>query len=108
MTDAPSSNARRRPASRRPNHHLRAVADNAAALGAEIRFRQRELFADALRAEPSKRGTPYSEFTIRAYLDAVDSLARWLTEIDHPDGFEAVTVEINNAYLSARTITRWS
>jgi site-specific recombinase XerD len=53
-----------------------------------------------LRTEPSKRGQPYSERTIGAYLDAVDSLARWLTETGQTDGFDTLTVGQFNAYLA--------
>lgn len=53
-----------------------------------------------MRAEPSKRGKPYSERTVRAYLDAVDSLDRWLTVTGHPDGFDSLTIAQFNTYLA--------
>jgi site-specific recombinase XerD len=68
--------------------------------GQATRDQQRDLFADILRAEPSKRGKPYSERTIGAYLDAVDSFNRWLTDTGHPDGFDTLTIAQYNTYLS--------
>lgn len=81
----------------RPARTLRAVTDTA---GQASRAQQRDLFADTLRAENSKRGKPYSELTIGAYLDAVDSLGRWLTGAGHPDGFDTLTIDRFNAYLA--------
>ncbi|HEY3002493.1 MAG TPA: hypothetical protein VGJ44_09085, partial [Kribbellaceae bacterium] len=91
MTTAPTR------APHRPARTLRAVTDPA---GQTARAQQRDLFADILRAEPSKRGKPYSERTIGAYLDAVDSLGRWLTRTGHPDGFDTLTVAQFNSYMS--------
>lgn len=68
--------------------------------GTETRREQRELFALVLRGEPNRRGKPYSERTIGAYLDAVDSLARWLTDTAHPTGFDTLTINQLNVYLS--------
>ncbi|GAA1597557.1 hypothetical protein GCM10009789_59320 [Kribbella sancticallisti] len=91
MTSAPSR------APHRPARALRAVPTTP---GQTTRAEQRDLFADILRAEPSKRGKPYSERTIGAYLDAVDSLGRWLTGTGHPDRFDTLTVAEFNSYLS--------
>ncbi|WP_344218704.1 site-specific integrase [Kribbella sancticallisti] len=91
MTTVPSR------APHRPARTLRAVPDTA---GRAARAQQRDLFADSLRAENSKRGKPYSERTIGAYLDAVDSLGRWLTKTDHPDGFDTMTIGQFNTYLA--------
>jgi site-specific recombinase XerD len=91
MTTVPSR------APHRPARTLRAVPDTA---GQAARDQQRDLFADSLRAENSKRGKPYSERTIGAYLDAVDSLGRWLTKTGHADGFDTMTIGQFNAYLA--------
>jgi hypothetical protein len=91
MTTAPTR------APHRPARTLRAVTDPA---GQATRAQQRDLFADILRAEPSKRGKPYSERTIGAYLDAVDSLGGWLTRSGHPDGFDTLTVAEFNSYMT--------
>jgi site-specific recombinase XerD len=72
--------------------------------GQIARDRRRYLFADTLRAEPSKRGKSYSERTIGAYLDAVDSLGCWLTSTGHPDGFDTITVAQFNNYLDRHTL----
>ncbi len=72
----PTRRAPRRTArSGRKTARLRTVAD---ASGVEARAGQRDLFELVLRSEPNRRGKPYSQRTIGAYLDAVDSLGRWL------------------------------
>ncbi len=86
-----------RPAQRSGRPRLRPVPDPD---GVETRNQQRDLFALVLRSEPNRRGKPYSERTIGAYLDAVDSLARWLTMTGHPDGFDTLSLAQVNAYLS--------
>jgi hypothetical protein len=58
------------------------------------------MFALRLRTDLSRRGTPYSPRTVGAYLDAVDSLARWLTEVQHPAGFDDLSVTALNTYLA--------
>ncbi|MDX6298169.1 MAG: hypothetical protein QOI51_2026, partial [Nocardioidaceae bacterium] len=80
-----------------PAKRLRAVPN---ADGAVERAQQRDLFALVLRSEPSRRGKPFSERTIGAYLDAVISLDRYLTSIGHPGGFDSMTVHHFNAYLT--------
>ena len=80
-----------------PARRLRAVP---AAGGTAERAQQRELFALVLRSGPSRRGKPFSDRTIGAYLDAVVSLDRYLTSIDHPSGFDSMTVHHLNAYLT--------
>ncbi|MDO9379629.1 MAG: hypothetical protein Q7T56_12345 [Nocardioidaceae bacterium] len=89
---------------RQPDQHtsrtsLRAVGSGDPA-DAEVRRQQRELFALVLRSEPSRRGTPYRERTVGAYLDAVDSLGRWLDDLDHPGGYDNLSVHHLNAYLT--------
>jgi hypothetical protein len=81
--------ARTPTARRRPPADHRPVTKSRA--GTEVRHEQRELFALVLRGEPNRRGKPYSERTIGAYLDAVDSLAQWLTDAQHPTGFDTLT-----------------
>ncbi|GAA1593216.1 hypothetical protein GCM10009789_54050 [Kribbella sancticallisti] len=83
---------------RAPHRPARALRAMSATPGQATRAEQRDLFADTLRAEPSKRGKPYSERTIGAYLDAVDSLGRWLTTTGHPDGFDTMTVAQFNSW----------
>lgn len=99
MTNTPDQPPapKRAPGTQRKAVLLRPVPNRA---GIGTRFQQREVFALVLRAEPNRRGKPYSERTIGAYLDAVDSLARWLTGVGHPDGFDTITVGQLNLYLS--------
>lgn len=97
MTNTPAQAPKRAPGTQRKAALLRPVPNGA---GIDTRLQQREVFALVLRAEPNRRGKPYSERTIGAYLDAVDSLARWLTGVGHPDGFDTITVGQLNLYLS--------
>lgn len=83
--------------SRTPAKPPRAAA---ATNGAAERTQQRELFVLVLRSEPSRRGKPFSDRTIGAYLDAVLSLDRYLTGIGHRGGFDSMTVHHFNAYLA--------
>jgi hypothetical protein len=82
-----------------PAKRLRAVPN---ADGAVERAQQRDLFALVLRSEPSRRGKPFSERTIGAYLDAVISLDRYLTSIGHPGGFDSMTVHHFNGRTRPR------
>jgi site-specific recombinase XerD len=53
-----------------------------------------------LRSAPNRPGKPYSEQTVGAYLDAVASLCRWLDASAYAGGFDVLTVEQINRYLS--------
>jgi len=77
---------------------LRAVGP---AARSTVRDTQRAFFESHLRASTNRHGRPYSERSVGAYRDAVISLDRYLTEIDFPRCFDAVTVETLNGYLTS-------
>jgi integrase/recombinase XerD len=65
------------------------------------RDRQLRYFESHLRIATSKHHKPYSEKSIRAYLESARQLDRWLTEQDHRGGFDTVDADILNRFFRA-------
>lgn len=66
----------------------------------ELRNQQRKFFADTLMATTTKRGQPFDDKTIRAYLDVVDVWHKWLTDFGFEGGFENATILHLNGFLA--------
>lgn len=76
---------------------LHAVEDPSAG-GAE-RAQQRLFYGAFLRYTTNRKGKPYAEKTITSYVDAVNSLDRYLVSTGFGRGFEFVDAAVLNAYF---------